>query len=78
MKRKPAYRQYSAGLTRWLDRLAEFHISMKHPVKKNLELKDFRAETQEKNHQRKKTTYKDMLLTSSHNVLKKVTITVNY
>ena len=36
-----AYRQYSARLTRWSDRLAHFDISMKHTEGKNLVLMDY-------------------------------------
>ena len=34
-KRNQAYRQYTAPLTRWLDKLADFDVSMKHTAGKN-------------------------------------------
>ena len=40
IKRNRAYRQNSERLTRWLDRLADFDISIKYTARKNLKLTD--------------------------------------
>ena len=49
IKSNRAYQQYSAGLTRWLDRLAHFDISIKHTAQRNLLLTGYlsRHPTQE-------------------------------
>ena len=41
IKRNQAYRRYSARLTRWVDRLAHFDISIKHTAGKSLVLTDY-------------------------------------
>ena len=41
IKRKRCYRQYSARLTRWLDRLAHFDIAIQHIAGSNLKFTDF-------------------------------------
>ena len=41
IKRNRAYLQYSARLTRWLDRLTHFDIPIKHRAARNLALTDY-------------------------------------
>ena len=41
LKRKRAHKQYSAILTRWLDRLSLFDVNVKYTTDKNNPLKDY-------------------------------------
>ena len=41
IKLKRAYRKYNTRLTRWLDILSHFDISMEHTVGKQLQMTDF-------------------------------------
>ena len=41
LKRNRAHKQYSAGLTRWLDQLSHFDVSVQYTAGKNIPLTDY-------------------------------------
>ena len=41
LKRNRAHKQYSASLTRWLDRLSHFNVNVQYTAGKNIPLTDF-------------------------------------
>ena len=59
LKRNKTNKQYSARLTRWLDRLNHFDISLKHTAGKEIKFRDSISRNPTEKPERKKITKKN-------------------